>query len=286
LTEAGELLPETFQGPFPDAYSKTMTRVKRDAAFAMLARVQFQKGTVEGYEKAVEAANKVLGIKYGEIQESRALANSVKTVFRIKGSGAQGINSEIIVQLANASYKGYNTRFALNVKGSTDIPFFLPNAKFTALKSKLTDTRYSDLIEEVGKGTKKIIVVRKYDIAESQYMNFPLLRSAELVLTRAESNWNLKNYDEAFADYKLVKSRSIAAAKNEVKGTESAILDSLQKERVRELVFEGDRYFDLLRRHSFIAKGSESVPEFNWDDPKAAARIPDSEILLNPLWDK
>jgi hypothetical protein len=293
LTEASVLLPTDYEdGVFPASYKNVYNRVVKDAALSMLARVSFQKGTTEGYTDAVNYINQVIGVTPGEITTNRKLATNLKSLFSLQGIGQKGTNPEIIVQLSNLEFRGYNTGFPFSVT-SYSTPTYMVNDSFLSYTSAIIDTQYIKNNEdkrikdfyEIRKDKKSnelYILVRKYDIATIGYMNFPYLRVGELLLTRAESEWNIGNYTNAFLDYKLLKSRSKASSSNEVQGSNEALLDSIQQERLRELVLEGDRFYDLLRQRAFIPGGSPDVAEFNWDAPRAICRIPDSELIRNP----
>jgi starch-binding outer membrane protein, SusD/RagB family len=293
LLAAAELLPTSYSDiTFPYSYSTSKNRVLKDAAWAMLSRINFQKGTNEGYTDAIKYTNMVLGNTSGSISTNRQLASSVKSLFRLQGVGDQGTLPEILVQLSNTEYRGYNTGFPFSITANS-LPTYMVNELYLTKTNAVlnaqyiinnTDSRVKDLYElKIDRVTKKpYFLIRKYDISTMGYINFPYLRSAELLLNRAESEWKLGNYNNAFADYKLLKSRSIPLASNEVLGTSENLLDSIQQERLRELILEGDRFWDLLRQREFIYGGSADVVEFNWNDPRAKCRIPNEEIIKNP----
>ncbi len=78
-------------------------------------------------------------------------------------------------------------------------------------------------------------------------LNTPILRLAEMYLTRAEAAYYQNNYSQAMDDVDFVRARVKLAAK---KGTVSgkAILRAIWKERRMELAFEGLRLFDIRRQ--------------------------------------
>jgi hypothetical protein len=78
-------------------------------------------------------------------------------------------------------------------------------------------------------------------------LNVPLLRLAEMYLTRAEAGWQIGKPDgEILADVNIVRDR---AKLNDKQGlTKSALLYAIWKERRLELAFEGLRLYDIRRQ--------------------------------------
>lgn len=122
-------------------------------------------------------------------------------------------------------------------------------------------------------------------------VDIPLIRTSEMYMTRAEANYNLRNYTEALDDLNLLRAKRYADYEE---GTEtgSALEKEILLQRRLELAFEGHRFFDLKRRHEdvirddkgFLADGtgaSSDALEVSADSPYYVLPIPQSEIDAN-----
>lgn len=101
-------------------------------------------------------------------------------------------------------------------------------------------------------------VIRKYYIPiatrrtleDKRYnapLNTPIIRLAEMYLTRAEAAFHLGMFDEAMDDVDIIRARvKLSPKKGTVTGNE--ILYAIWKERRMELAFEGLRLFDIRRQ--------------------------------------
>lgn len=121
----------------------------------------------------------------------------------------------------------------------------------------------------------------------------PIIRLSEIYLTAAECAFRAGNTAKA-VEYlnDLVENRTTTASSLATAG--DITLDRILKERRKELIGEGQRYFDALRCNETIVrytseadKGwhktlSKDAQSFNRDYYKAIAAIPQSEINANP----
>lgn len=126
-----------------------------------------------------------------------------------------------------------------------------------------------------------------------RYANVPLLRLSEVYLSAAEAAFQL-GYKETAAKMlnDIIKNRTTDASKEVTAST--ITLDRIYIERRKELVGEGQRYFDVLRRGETVTrytnnndKGwhavlSEEARTFNRDSKKALPLIPVGEMNVNP----
>ncbi len=112
--------------------------------------------------------------------------------------------------------------------------------------------------------------------------NVPVIRLAEMILTRAEANFRNGStmIIDPLDDINVIRNRSNA-------GDEwtTLTLDMIYEERFRELAFEGHRLHDVRRfKRSVIAPaGSAWAGEtIQWDDGRLVLPIPQREIDVNP----
>jgi len=127
------------------------------------------------------------------------------------------------------------------------------------------DKRYSQLMKEENGKT----FVTKFD---ELYMHVPLMRLAEMYITRAECRFELGNTAGTVEDYNVIRKRANLPEENSIN------LTKLYYERSKELAFEGDMLFNMKRRE--MTKISDK--ELPWNDVKLLYLIPQREIEVNP----
>lgn len=219
LTKAETLLPATKAGD--DA-----TLATRDAASAMLSRVYLMQGN---YALARDAANKV--IQSG----ARKLAASFADVFATGGA-----SNEIIFRIAVSDQDGTNS---MNT-------YFAP-ATFQGRGDVRIQTKYTDLFE-AGDVRKTFTTTASNRVFTRKFLDrfgdVPVVRTAEMYLTRAECNQRLGTSVGAtpLADVNVTRTRAGLAALTTV--TLAAIL----KERHLELSFEGNYLDDIKRTRASV----------------------------------
>lgn len=244
LTEAETLLPAT-----------NSVFATKAAAAAMLSRVYLQKAD---YTNAAAAADRVIK------SNRHALEDSYLDVFPYNGNNPnEDIVSpgEYIFSMQVTSSQGvndFNTYFSTSGRGDIDINdahlnLYEPN-----------DDRLSIFYDDGGIRTGKFDMI---------YGNVPVVRLAEMYLTRAEANFRLGTAVGAtpLADINRIRQRV-----NLLPYTLADLtLDKILKERKLELAFEGQAIHDIKR-----LKGS--VGGLQWNSPKLVLPIPDRERKINP----
>jgi len=112
-----------------------------------------------------------------------------------------------------------------------------------------------------------------------------VFRSSEMYLTAAECYANLNNEDSARFYLDAIRKRAnVNAATSTATGV--ALMDSIYKERRKELAFEGLRMYDLLRwkkgvnRTNPFNPAAESLP---YPSDKAICPIPLQDVNLSGL---
>ena len=122
--------------------------------------------------------------------------------------------------------------------------------------------------------------VRKYGTASEDNNNIVYMRLAELYLIRAEARaqqGKLTGATGAVADLNVLRTRAKAPAITLT--AQADILLAVERERVYELAFEGQRWYDLVRTGRAQAVMSAFSP--NWDSHYELWPIPQREIQLN-----
>ena len=123
--------------------------------------------------------------------------------------------------------------------------------------------------------------VRKYGTASEDNNNIVYMRLAEMYLIRAEARaqqGKLTGASGAVADLNVLRTRAKAPAITLT--AQADVLLAVERERVYELAFEGQRWYDLVRTGRAQAVMSAFSP--NWDSHYERWPIPQREIQQNP----
>ena len=143
-------------------------------------------------------------------------------------------------------------------------------------------------------GTNKVFINKMQPVnADVRYANVPVLRLSEVLLSAAEAAFDANRKDKAaiYLNY-IIENRTTDASK---KVTENDITsDRIWTERRKELIGEGQRFFDAMRRGETITRYTSEADK-GWHDvltkdaqvitrssKKALPLIPQAEINVNP----
>lgn len=243
LEDAKSLLP-TDNGIFANKY----------AAAGMLARVYLQQ---QKYALAAEEANFVIESGLFSLPEEYEAAFSV----------TEGASSEAVFALRISTQDGDNNLFdhyaSSIVYGARGDATLTP--KFISLHEAGDERLTINYTDPEGIRTGKYI---------NQYANVPIIRLAEMYLTRAECNFRLGagNYvgpNTPAEDLNIVRNRV------ELPDITSPTLQDILNERFLELAFEGVWLHDAKRLET-------AVGSISWNDPILVFPIPLREINANP----
>ncbi|MDQ0105576.1 tetratricopeptide (TPR) repeat protein [Chitinophaga terrae (ex Kim and Jung 2007)] len=245
LQAAAAALPESYNE------KKDKPRATKYAAEAFLSRVYMAMGD---YPKAAAAANTVI--------ESGAysLMPSFSTEFNNSTLTVEDIFAIVQSSQSNAgtSNNGLTTFYSFDARSNVRVdPTFLDQFEDS-------DTRKSFF--NVASATK--ITTYKWN---DYYGTIPVIRLAEMYLTRAEANFRAGTAigDTPLNDVNLIRTRSKATPLTTVTA------DAIVAERHRELSFEGDDYWTNKR----LKLNLGSKP---YNDNKVIFPIPLREINVNP----
>ena len=261
-------------------------RATSTVAAAFLARVHMD---MENWEQAADEADFVINNfgGYGALNiVPRGAFNNIEytteDVFMIRQdptSNAGQANDGIATFFASLDGMG---------RGDVDIePDHFDRYEPGDLRSTLTDDPQVRIIEDVpgmfyiGIGTKAGRVRSskwgKHDA------NIPVIRLAEMILTRAEANFRKGGTPvgaDPIDDINAIRGRAGVAPWDAA----DLSLNLIRDERFRELCFEGHTLHDLRRfRGSIIVpRGPFAGQEMQWNDPRLVLPIPQREIDTNP----
>ncbi|MEI6455121.1 MAG: RagB/SusD family nutrient uptake outer membrane protein [bacterium] len=241
LKEAATILPESNDN-----------RATSWAAKALLSRVYFY---LNDWDNCITYSDEVINSKNFSLVDSVSL--NFSTV----------ITSEIIfailstqVQPAAGTLNGYY-RLASNGKFSPSTNML----KVFTFTGGLQDQRYRQFfVQSNGKYFTTMF--------DDRYMNIPLIRLAEVYLNRAEARYNKGDNQGALSDLNVIRKRA-------------GLTDTLQVnpnllyyERFKELVFQGDNFFNMKR----LQKAEISDLKLPWNSIRLVYLIPQREMDVNP----
>lgn len=218
------------------------------AAAAMLARVYLQQGD---FANAADAANRAIDKSGAELTETYAEAfgktNTKEDIFAIQVTSTSGV-------------QGFNEFYSSSQRGDIQI-----NEEHLSQYDS-TDDRLNLFYED-----NQSIYTGKF---EELYGNVHVIRLAEMLLIRAESNFGLGTAPVGASpadDINKIRQR----AKLPAYAPEELTPDKILKERKLELAFEGFSLDDAKRLQRPIAN-------LAWNSSKLIFPIPKREILANP----
>lgn len=181
--------------------------------------------------------------------------------------------------------------------GTSGYSTFFPGGYFRSLKQfnatidiaeilleNVNDTRRNWVVSEGGDFniTKFPVGVTSTITSIDADYYFSIIRSSEMYLTASESYGKLNMDDSALFYLNAIRNRAgLESLDNNINGT--ALLDSILKERRKELAFEGLRMEDLLRcqkgvqRSKDVNTGAAYLP---YPSFKAVSPIPTSDVQL------
>jgi hypothetical protein len=247
ITQAISLLGNVDQVVNPAGLTRPY--LDRNAAYAVAARINLYAGN---WAEAASAATSALS--------SRPLAN---TQAAFSGMYNQTNLGEII----------WNVQFESGQSGPTYLMYFVtsnrsyfrpvPEIAVSAGTSGLirnNDIRFSAYFTNTTFSSATGLSVTKYkgkNALSDGSANFPVFRSGEMYLIRAEANARLGGANEvlALADLNALRASRISGY-TPVVLTGTALLDAVANERRAELVAEGHRFFDLKRTTRTIQRGA------------------------------
>ncbi|WP_304063692.1 RagB/SusD family nutrient uptake outer membrane protein [Pedobacter glucosidilyticus] len=332
LQQAAALLPVAYDANIHGAFPAYRFRANKAAALAVLARVYFQQATPASYQLAKETIDKVIGNTPGTITGTPetgnrvySLQNDITLPFNSTGFTAPPANSEEILRLVNSTTAtaGY-TNASINITNESGgnpqsrgaARWFLnrptpnPPSNTAVTTSPLFDDVVNDrrftqltfnnafagaignqrLTQKWGFQTQATLIGMQ---------TFPLIRAAELVITRAEINAVQGNTALALDDYNLIRRRAITGYVNRtlldpaIGGTQAGLIAEIVRERQRELLFEGFDFWSWKRMAAYNAANGAIYPAsqvapltrgtqtFEWNSNRTLLKFHVDDLTLN-----
>ena len=243
------------------ASSSTKTRASKYAATALLARVYLYQ---KKYDLAYQKANEVL------VSGGYTFLNNYADIFAADGSGETIFEVDFATDDRNRIAE-YN--FPKTLNGRYEVS---PSASIISAFS-VNDKRKSATIAFDGINP----YAKKYDDLSTGADNVIVLRLAEMYLIRAEAEAHLNNpiIKNIQDDINVIRNR--AGLGNTVAATVTTLTSAIEDENHLEFVFEGHRWFDLVRtgRALTVIDGLDDINMTLYP-------IPSGEKLTNQLMEQ
>lgn len=305
LQQAVLLLPEAFDAAVhPNIYQP---RANKAAARALLARVYFQQ---ENYEACLQVINQVLGAAPGGPYRFPLIEgkNMLNAFFNRQGvtsaTNSAGIRDEVIFELVVTAGFGRNLNTVNNfryARGNTAVaevpgsagPYWRLSQRFKALaKFEPQDLRFTTFVDTTQRTSLPLNdpgrpwFINKWGVSNT---NIPLIRSAELILMRAEILARQGDITGALADLHAIQARANASL-TQMAG-QATVLEAIRTERLRELFGEGYRSHELKRLRQDFHPGDRTGKDcgpygcevFPWNSDRLIFQINPNELRQNPL---
>jgi len=252
---------------YPASYNPSQYFASPIASKALLARVYLY---MEKWQEAYDMAAEVMAAKtltsranYVDMFCKTASVSDDEGLFRLNGY-KQGRSSR--------SFYYYES------------PEGRPSEKVTSLYTA-DDIRASLMTYGTyGKVCMKFCTTDETTQDEMKYYNATVIRLSEVYLIHAEAAAHLGKNSEALDDVKALEARARGVDASEISFSESDVLKVIAEERIKELCFEGHRFFDLSRRHEDIERPSttsSTVKHITYPDWRYVLPIPQVELSAN-----
>ena len=297
LTAASTQLTNNFGS---SVYPQLATQVAAQALFSRVALYRKDYAVCKQYaDLAIAAVGSRLMTAAAYVNGWRTAVNP-ESIFELRFINAAeniGVNESLQTSFTTLVVPG-NTGllggFGDLVPTSTLLTDLGITAAFTggAISARTDDVR-NQLYEQgsAGRGTARVECTKFLGKSGIQNLdNIPLIRVAELFLTRAEAQSTPGSpvFDETAARNDLIRIKQNRYSNYAVTQqtfdnglTGTALFNEIIRQRRIELAFEGHRFFDLKRRGVDIVK----LPHYNnlpYNDFRILANIPVRELDANP----
>ena len=270
LTEARSLIPASFTD---------IGRLTRNAVIALQARAALHtknwQGVVDRATEVINAQPLTPRAQYAALWTTRVLPSnqSTEVIWKLNVTSAN---------LGAAIGSLWQDVGSGAVQASAAM-------KLVNLFDQTNDIRYSTFFRVVGTRT----LIAKYGVVVSgngenfQY-DIKMIRTSEMVLSRAEAYAELNNLPAANADLAALRAARILNYVHVPINDKATLIQAIMDERYKELAYEGHRYFDLRRRSLPIVRdladagglvASQILQPTNF---KYLLPIPQQERFANP----
>ncbi len=220
--------------------------LNKAAVSGLLSRVYLYKGD---FAKCITASNDALG--------TTPVLPDIATFPAI---WKDATSSGVLFKIRNTSIDNLNTlgvNYYQTVGGQKKSEYLVEyNFKQQFLVNDIRSTTYIQTGLFNGQSFNHVIKYAGRTGEPDGVLDAKVIRTAEVLLNRAEANYRSSNPSAALTDLLLLKSNRYtsydpteATGNSDEKLSGTALLDEIYNQRRLELAFEGDRFWDLKRRN-------------------------------------
>ena len=265
-------------------------RVTKGAAQALLGKVYLYNKDYANAEKyfllVINSGKYGLMDNFQEVWH-RSFENNKESIFEVQfadigGSGSNGRNGSYLPAVNGATGSGLATKRAFDAFDPTDprraMSIFRPGDSFAPNVSTALAT-FSAVWSATGYAVKKGMWPIMY--VNSNGINYPIIRYADVLLMYAEAANELNKLTEARAAVNQVRARpsvNMPALTAVNTGSKADMFNAINKERQVELMFEFIRFNDLRRWGLAL----QELGPIGYQAKHALFPIPQLELDINP----
>lgn len=209
----------------------------------LLSRVYLYKGD---FPNCITSANEAIGLKNSTI---------IDDIMTFPSIWKDSTTTGVLFKIRNTATDNDNTlgvNYYQSVGGEKKSEYVVEyNFRQQFEKNDIRDSIYIEASNFNGQKFNNVIKYRGRSGDPAGVLDAKVIRSAEVLLSRAESYYRSGNEADALANLVLLKKNRYKVYTEET-ATElsgSTLLEEIYKQRRLELAFEGDRFFDLKRRN-------------------------------------
>ncbi|MDO6737507.1 RagB/SusD family nutrient uptake outer membrane protein [Wenyingzhuangia sp. 2_MG-2023] len=241
----------------------------KNAVYGLLARMYLY---MENWQKAIDYASLVIdstSLSEGQdyLDMFLKIENDDESLFKLNGNLKTPYLNKFYTLEAPLAIASTKLKDLLN-ENTEDIRLGLLDVE------TLTSLKFLKPFSNIG------------DIQDNDY-HIIVLRASEMYLIRAEAYTQLSNLDLAKADLKTLMARNYqttVAAVTIAENTQEELKALIDKERIKELCFEGHRLYDLTRTKQNLTRDTNTtstVKEITYPSNKFVLPIPQKEMDVN-----
>lgn len=260
--------------PLLPSNTTTTLIINRNAAKALLARIYLFKGDFVSAKEFSTGVSRDVPIMITNYPSKLFTPQETEALFQLP-PGVSSVN-RYTTNFANLYF-----RSRIQFQATEDVARLLTESSTDARRAWVTASSNN---WNITKYPSNATTDPTTDKANAYYQT--VLRSSEMYLTAAECYAKLNKEDSALFYLNAIQKR----ANSNVTGssiTGAALLDSIYKERRKELAFEGLRMFDLLRWKKNVIRTdalSPSTQVLTLPNNKAIAPLPKLDVMVYGLF--
>lgn len=273
LTQASEILAEN--------PTDNKIYVSSDAAKALLSRIYLY---MENWDSVIAQANPLLESNKYPLTAAANYVNMFTDPSQRKTYSS--IDKEVIWQL---NLLQNSSTYLTNIFSEKNNFIAYPHKSYVGLfeDSDFRKQQFESSTRQAGVFFSVKYGLQEGTLADQWPINFKMFRSAELYLNLAEAYFHKQQYAQAEEQLRILRARAYDLSPDAVAidySTPAQLLDQIKLERRKELGFENQRIFDIMRYKENLNRTDcqSNTCQLSYPNDKFILPIPQMEIDANP----